>query len=89
MFIKLFDFIIINHDFSFNEHKKFQYRKVTDESRNFGDISKQKQLRADLKCKPFKCFIDNVYSDIKIPDELKDPPTPAIEVVSVGQIKWI
>lgn len=41
---------------------------------DFGDISKQKQLREDLGCKSFQWFLDNIYPDFKIPDEIKDPP---------------
>lgn len=56
------------------------YRKLNDENRYFSDISKQKQLRVNLQYKPLKWFIENVYSDIKFLDEIKNPQTLKIMV---------
>jgi polypeptide N-acetylgalactosaminyltransferase len=49
------------------------FHRASGNRTQYGDISKQKQLRKDLNCKSFKWFIENVEPDIKIPDEIKDP----------------
>ena len=48
-------------------YKKYYYKAVGDEKRNFGDISEQVAIRE--KCKPFDWLIKNVYPDIVIPAE--------------------
>lgn len=57
-----------------DDYKRYYYRKMGNNNHDFGDISKQKQLRADLGCKSFQWFLDNIYPDVIIPDEITDPP---------------
>lgn len=56
-----------------DEYKRYYYRSVGDTKRNFGNISERLAIKKKLNCKPFKWLLDNVYPNMPIPDEIKDP----------------
>lgn len=61
-----------------DEYIRYYYRLVGDtKDRNFGDVSERIEIRKKIGCKPFKWFIDNVYPNVPIPDEIRDPTTAA------------
>lgn len=59
-----------------DEYIRYYYRLVGDtKDRNFGDVSERIAIRKKIGCKPFKWYIDNVYPNVPIPDEIRDPTT--------------
>ncbi|MGH0125465.1 UNVERIFIED_CONTAM: hypothetical protein FKN15_019091 [Acipenser sinensis] len=53
-----------------DEFKQFYYAaRPAARGKPYGDIQNREELRKNLKCKSFKWYLDNVYSELKIPDE--------------------
>jgi polypeptide N-acetylgalactosaminyltransferase len=62
------------------EYKKYYYRSVGHtKDRDFGNITERLEIKKRIGCKSFKWYIENVYPDIKIPDELKDPKNETLK----------
>lgn len=61
-----------------DEYIRYYYRLAGDtKDRNYGDISERIAIRKKIGCKPFKWYIDNVYPNVPIPEEIRDPTVAA------------
>lgn len=55
-----------------DEYAKFYYLRTGEAKGDYGDISDRVKLRKDLNCKSFKWYMENVYSHMKVPDNLAE-----------------
>uniref|UniRef100_A0A8C2B1Q5 polypeptide N-acetylgalactosaminyltransferase n=1 Tax=Cyprinus carpio TaxID=7962 RepID=A0A8C2B1Q5_CYPCA len=53
-----------------DEFKLFYYSaRPAARGKSYGDIHGRQELRKSLKCKSFKWYLDNVYPELKVPDD--------------------
>ena len=59
-----------------DDYKRYYYRLVGDtKDRNYGNITERLEIKKKIGCKPFHWFIDNIFPNFPIPDEIKDTTT--------------
>ncbi|XP_070564934.1 polypeptide N-acetylgalactosaminyltransferase 11-like [Ptychodera flava] len=65
-----------------DEYKEYYFQIKKDlKNRNYGDISSRLELRQQLQCKSFKWYLDNVYPELKLPNQ----KGPSVVEVALGR----
>ena len=58
-----------------DKYKMHFYNVRTDlRGKDFGDVSRRRQLRRNMKCKSFKWFLETIYPELYIPLERSGAP---------------
>lgn len=65
-----------------DDYKKFYYMKSGSYKGDYGDISDRLKLRQDLQCKSFQWYVENIYPELQIPDNLADGYITAVEFMN-------
>lgn len=55
-----------------DEYAMYYYLRTGFDKGNFGDISSRVKLRKDLGCKSFEWYLENVYTNVKLPDNFAE-----------------
>jgi polypeptide N-acetylgalactosaminyltransferase len=53
-----------------DDYKKYYYARNGPHKNNFGDISERVKLRKDLGCKSFQWYLNEVFPELKPPDNM-------------------
>lgn len=55
-----------------DDYKRYYYVQNGFDKGDYGDISERIQLRNDLQCKSFQWYIENIYPELEVPDNLAE-----------------